>query len=165
MRPATRLLISQQLAAGLLAFALCGAASAQASNTCEFQAATLRVIHPWTRATLVGAKDGVLLMTFQDVAEDDRLIAIETPIASGAELIRSNGEAQALNLPIPKGQVTTLSEEGMHIRLLGLKHKLEVGRSYPLTMVFAKGGTVVGDVDVDYEALPPPACPQGNTCR
>ncbi|MGK2899952.1 MAG: hypothetical protein ACSLE9_14925 [Burkholderiaceae bacterium] len=44
-----------------------------------------------------------------------------------------------------------LSKSGTFIRLLGLRHALGVGRSYPLRLVFERGGAVDADIGVDHE--------------
>ena len=75
-----------------------------------------------------------------------------TPVASGAVLAGAwNGEGMSLR--IPKGKETFLAETGMRLHLTGLKQALELGRSYPLKLVFEKGGTVNVDLSVDYAAL------------
>lgn len=88
-------------------------------------------------------------MKFDEVNVSDRLIGVATPVANGAELIVKNASAP-LNVPIPAGEETVLSEEGTHIRLLGLKHPLFIGRSYPLQLTFGKSGTVNATLNVDY---------------
>ncbi len=51
---------------------------------------------------------------------------------------------------IHEGQTTVLSEAGMHLRLVGLKFPLLVGREYPMTLVFAKAGPIKARLSVDY---------------
>ena len=119
------------------------------ARACEYFTGTLRITHPWTRATLADATSAVLCMKFDEVNVSDRLIGVETPVAGGAELIVKNARAP-LTVPIPQGEETVLSEEGTHIRLLGLKHPLFIGRSYPLALTFEKSGTVNATLNVDY---------------
>jgi copper(I)-binding protein len=91
-------------------------------------------------------------MTFDDVNETERLIAVETPVAAGAELVTA-GVASEVNLLIPAGRETVLSEEGTHIRLLSLKQPLQIGRTYPLRLSFEKAGHVNALLNVDYFRL------------
>ena len=133
--------------------ALCAALVLPQARACEFYTSTLRITHPWTRATEPNATTAVLCMKIDQVTVTDRLIGVETPVASGAELIR-DGASSALNLTLPIGSETLLSEDGMHVRLVGLKHPLLTGRSYPLVLVFAKGGNVNAELNVDYESKP-----------
>ena len=50
---------------------------------------------------------------------------------------------RSLDLAIPRGQVTLLAEHGTALRLLGLTMPLELTRSYPMTLHFAKAGALV----------------------
>lgn len=136
------------LQTGLALGAACVLPSARA---CEFFTTTLRVTHPWTRAT--GEDDFALVnMKFDEVTVTDRLIRVETPVAKHAEL-GGVGGVRELKFVIPEGRETLLSEKGTFIRLSGLNHPLEVARSYPLVLVFEKGGVVNADLSVDYERL------------
>jgi copper(I)-binding protein len=119
------------------------------ARACEYFTGTLRITHPWTRATVPDATSAVLCMKFDEVNVTDRLIGVDTPVAAGAELVQKNASAP-LNVLIPEGVETVLSEEGTHIRLLGLKHPLFIGRSYPLQLSFEKSGTVNAILNVDY---------------
>lgn len=130
------------LAAGL-------ALALPAARACEYFAPTLRVTHPWTRASATGASTAMVSMKFDDVSQDERLIDVQTPVASGAELAGPGAQA-TLDLPIPSGRETLLSASGLHLRLTGLRLQLEVGRSYPLQLTFERGGVVNATLNVDY---------------
>ena len=123
-----------------------------AAHACEFFTTHLRVYRPWSRATAEGDAFAVLCMTFDEVTLSDRLIGVESPVASHAEMGGSNQGAK-IDLLIPAGVDTVLNETGAFIRLMGLRHPLEVGRSYPLRLLFEKGGAVDADIDVDYERI------------
>jgi hypothetical protein len=58
-----------------------------------------------------------------------------------------------IDFPIPAGADTVLGEDGTFIRLLGLKKPLELGRFYPLRLIFDQSGVVDAAVDVSYESL------------
>ena len=134
------------LQAGL---ALGAALIAPRSRACEFYTSTLRVIHPWTRAT--GEETLALVgMKLDEVTQTDRLIGVETPVAGGAQLVR-HGVATDVNLLIPEGSEIVLGEQEAHIQLVELKHPLPFGTSYPLTLVFEKGGTVLARLTVDFD--------------
>ena len=121
-------------------------------RACEYFSSTLRVLHPWARATAEDATFALLCMSFDEVSVTDRLIGVETPVAAGAELA-GLGAPPGLALLIPAGQDTVLSETGLHIRLVGLKHPLEAARSYPLRLIFETGGVVGASLNVDYARL------------
>jgi len=118
-------------------------------QACEYFGTTLRVTHPWTRATADMADEAVLCMRFDEVSRSDRLIGVQTPVATGAVMggVPAGG---AVDLAIPAGRETVLSEAGTHIRLVGLKFPLEVARTYPLQLVFEHGGVIEATLNVDY---------------
>jgi copper(I)-binding protein len=122
------------------------------ARACEFFAPNLRIYRPWSRATATGDAFAVLCMTFDEVTLADRLLEVRTPVAERVVLQRE-GHATPVDLALPIGTSTELDEGGLHLRLLGLKHPLGVGRNYPLEVRFERGGTVVGDFDVIYERL------------
>ncbi|MBR0566852.1 copper chaperone PCu(A)C [Azoarcus sp. L1K30] len=119
------------------------------SRACEYFTTTLRVTHPWTRATTPGANSAILITRFDEVTQPDRLIAVETPVAGRAELV-TGSRAGEIDLEIPQGILTELSEDGTYIRLLDLAHPLKLGRSYPLLLTFENGGIADATLNVDY---------------
>lgn len=129
--------------------ALCASLVVPQARACEYITSTLRITHPWTRATGSDITSAVVCMKFDEVTEADRLIGVETPVAAGAELV-GEGVASGVDLLIPEGQEILLSEDGTHVRLVGLKHPLFMGRSYPLQLMFEKGGVVNTRLTVDY---------------
>ena len=136
----------QLLRAGLAAGAMLALPAARA---CEFFALNLRITHPWTRASMPGATTAIICMRFDEVTLSDRLIGVASPVAESAEMggVMIGGP---VNLAIPADQLLTLTEAGPHIRLIGLRHELAVGREYPLTLVFERSGSVQTSLSVDY---------------
>ena len=138
-----------------LLVALGTAGLAPSAGACDFFSSRLRIWHPWTRATRVDADTARLCMRFDEVQLTDRLIGIETPVAAGARLA-GPGVAQAsqgLSLLIPAGQETTLTEDGLHIELLDLQQPLQIGRSFPLRLIFEFAEPVNAQLNVDYAGL------------
>lgn len=123
-----------------------------AARACEFYSSTLRVTHPWTRATQPGATSAVLCMKFDEVSQADRLIHVASPVAESATMggADSGGQRTGVDFYIPPGQTTLLAEKGRYVLLTGLRHALEVGRSYPLELGFEKGGRFAATLTVDY---------------
>jgi copper(I)-binding protein len=135
------------LQAGLLAGAGGWAAPGRA---CEFFTPQLRITHPWTYATPETAAFAPVFMRIDEVNSSDRLIAVNTPLARSVELAGiSTPKGQGLNLLIERGTELRMSSEGIHLRLVGLLQPLLLSRSYPLTLVFEKGGTVHADLSID----------------
>ena len=120
------------------------------ARACEFFSSTLRITHPWTRATAGDATSAVVCMKFDEVTRADRLIGVETPVAGGAEMGGLSARP-AVDFTIPEGCETLLSEEGTFLRLVGLKFALEVGREHELTLFFESGGVVSASLSVDYD--------------
>lgn len=120
-----------------------------AARGCEYFAPTLRITHPWTRATEPGETVAGVYMKIDDVNRTDRLIGVETPVAGGAEMA-GKATGSAVDLLLPQGQEIELSESGVYIRLTGLKHPLEIARSYPLLLQFEFGGIVNSTLNIDY---------------
>jgi periplasmic copper chaperone A len=164
----------QWLSAGLVLSAPWPASKALA---CETFTNTLRITHPWTRATPASAPYALLGIRFDEVTQDDQLLAVETPVAQavvfaphggahaahgpashrlpGAPSFAAPDNTRPLPLDLPAGSETILGNaelgaSGPHLRLLGLTQDLEVGRSYPMTLTFSKGGTVKVQLSVDY---------------
>lgn len=121
-----------------------------ASRACEVQAEFLRVVHPWTRATAPGDATAVLCMRIDEVTADDRLVGVDTPVAGDAQLVL-DGRVVPLDLPLAAGSQLEMHDRGVHLRLTGLRHPLQTGRSYPLRLQFARSGDVLATLSVDYE--------------
>lgn len=128
---------------------------ARPARACEFFSSHLRIWHPWTRATRVDAETAQVFMRFDEVQQTDRLIGIETPVAAGARLAGPGAPADArgLSLLICEGETLTLAENGLHIELLDLQQPLQIGRSFPMRLVFEAAGTVNATLNVDYAGL------------
>lgn len=122
------------------------------ARACEFFGTNLRITHPWTRASAAGASTAIVSMKFDEVTQADRLIGLETPVAAGAEMGGLRTDSNKLGFALAAGQNYELSEAGVFIRLLGLKHPLELGRSYPLTLVFEHSGAITAELSVDFES-------------
>jgi copper(I)-binding protein len=123
-------------------------------SACEYFAPTLRITHPWTRATGPDANQAIVCMKFDEILQDDRLIAVATPVAARAA-IGGKVARPDVDLPIRSGQELMLEEDGIHIVLQELQQPLYIARSYPLTLVFERGGRVDASLSVDF--LPRPA--------
>ncbi len=122
------------------------------ARACEFFCTTLRVTHPWTRATKAGQTTAVVSMKIDEVLRTDRLIAVETPVAGGAVLAGGDGvDSDSFALVLPAGADTEIGESGPVLKLVGLKVPLEIGRTYDLRLTFEHGGVINADLSVDYE--------------
>lgn len=138
-----------------LLLALAAAPLARPAQACEFFSSRMRIWHPWTRATRVDADTARLCMRFDEVQTTDRLIGLETPVAGGARLAGPGAPegVAGLSLLIPAGRELTLAEDGLHIELLDLQQPLQVGRSFPLRLIFESAEPVNATLNVDYASL------------
>lgn len=119
------------------------------ARACEFFTTSLRITHPWTRASAEADRFAIVNMKFDEVTRTDRLIGVETPVAEGADM----GGLLArptVDFVIPQGQDSALSESGTFLRLVGLKFPLLPGREFPLRLVFEQAGAVATTLTVDY---------------
>ena len=104
----------------------------------------------WARATPPKAPTGAGYLTITDTgSEGDTLIAVSTPAAETSELHImevKNGimtmHPVAGGIKIPAGGTVTLAPGGYHLMFIKLKHDLKQGEELPVTLTFAKAGTV-----------------------
>jgi hypothetical protein len=116
---------------------------------CQTPLGILTLVHPWTRATSPDATTAAVCMGFEEVEAEDWLIGASSSVAESAEM-GGEGARKDVRFRIAKGQSSALSEAGTYLKLVGLKFPLEVGRSFPLTLVFEKTGTVQASLSIDY---------------
>jgi copper(I)-binding protein len=140
------------LRAGLVVGALGAIGIGFESQAHEIITSTLRITHPWSRATQEGDTFAVLCMRFDEVSEADRLILVQTPMAERAEMAGAHS-GPTVDFAIPAGEETYLSDHdaGTYVLLSGLKAPIEIGRSYRLMLGFEKGGTYTTTFSVDFE--------------
>jgi copper(I)-binding protein len=119
------------------------------ARACEFFAAHLKIVHPWSRATREDATSVAVSMTFDEVTQTDRLIGAESPVCTGAEIGGIDAKP-FVNFLIPEGQTTVMSESSTYLRLVGLQFELPYGREYPLTLIFQKSGRLAAKLTIDY---------------
>jgi periplasmic copper chaperone A len=140
-----RVLLLGGLASGL-------AAGIRPTRACEIDARFLRIVHPWTRAARASDAFAIVCMSFEDVSVTDRLVGVVSPVATRAVL--QQGDQQGpVDFLLPAGQASALTEEGVHVRLLGLRQPLEIGRVYPMALHFEQSGVVDAELTVDLERL------------
>jgi periplasmic copper chaperone A len=130
------------------------AAFAQTAGNSE-----INVEQPWARATPAGAMTGAVYMTLTNKTKDaDRLTAASSDVAAKVqihEMAIENGimkMRQLVNgLAIPAGGSVTLKPGGFHVMLIGLKKRLIAGQTLPLTLTFAKAGSI--SITVPIQAI------------
>jgi len=145
MRMTTRLaLLGLGPLLGLGTF-LAGAASAE-----DFTAGSLKIGHPWSRATPNGAKVAGGYLTVTNTGSEADTLTGGTFDASGAvELHVMSMEGGVMKmapveggLAIKPGETVTLKPGGYHLMFTGLKQGLTKGETVKGTLTFAKAGPV-----------------------
>lgn len=115
-----------------------------------FTVGDIEIGHPWSRATLPGAKVATGYASFKNNgAEPDRLIAVSAEIAGRGEIHEmavSDGVMTMRplkdGLEIPAGGEVKLEPGSYHIMFMDLGAPAVEGQKFKGTMTFEKAGTV-----------------------
>ena len=144
----------------LVALAAAGAALAALAH--DYAAGSVKIAHPWARATVAGQRAGGAFLKLQNTGSTpDRLIGGSTPAAERVELHTMSLEGTVMRMrevdaiDIPPGQTVELKPGQLHLMLQGLKAPLAVDTKVPLTLKFEKAGEV--QVELKVEAMGPGA--------
>ena len=127
------------------------------------QTAPIEVQNSWARATSASQTVGGVFLTLTDHGAPDRLLSASSPVADHLELHKTVEEAGVMKmLPIPAldlatGQSVELKPGSYHLMVMGLKHSLEKGASFPVTLQFEKAGAVTAMVTVQAAGAGGPA--------
>jgi copper(I)-binding protein len=109
--------------------------------------AGLEVQQAWARAS-GGTTGAAYFSVLNRGSARDRLVTVRTPVAEKAELHESKMENGIMTmrpvgpLTIEPGQLAVLKPGADHVMLMGLKHPLKEGDSFPIILTFEKGGDV-----------------------
>jgi copper(I)-binding protein len=129
----------------------------------DFKAGALKLDHPWTRATAGSVGAGYVTIINTGKAAD-QLVSASSPVAAKTEIhsmTMDGGVMKMRPLPnglvLPAGKTTALKPGGYHIMLIGLKAPLVEGKLVPLTLNFAKTGTVKVEMKVEAAGATEPA--------
>ena len=142
------------LSAAALASALLFSQTASAH---EFKQGDLTIGHPWSRATLPGAKVAAGYLTVKNAGSTpDRLISVTADIAGKGEIHEMTVKDGVMNmrpladgLEIPAGGEVKLEPGSYHLMFMGLKEPAVEGVKFPGTLTFEKAGTVKIEFAVD----------------
>ena len=137
-----------------------------AASAISAQTGQLEVDNAWARATPGKSAIGAAYVTIHSPTAD-KLVAASTPVAKKAELHTMSMSGMVMkmrpvaSIDIPAGQAVTLQPGGFHIMLMGLKHPLKAGQTFPLTLTFTKAGAQTVNVAVEkIGAMGPTPAPQ-----
>jgi copper(I)-binding protein len=153
--------MNKTLTKTLCALALAAVALAAAAHS--YTAGTLKIAHPWSRATVPGQPGGGFLKIENTGKTADRLLGGSTPVAERVELhtmamdgnVMRMREVQSIDLP--PGQTVALEPGRLHLMLMGLKAPLKADTKVPLTLKFEKAGEVKVELKVEAADFGGPA--------
>jgi copper(I)-binding protein len=132
-----------------------------------FTVGAIEISGGFSRATLPNAPVGGGYITITNIGtEDDTLIGASSPVAEDVQLHQMKMEGDVMKMsampdgiPVPAGQTVTLEPGGLHLMMMGLKQPLVENDAVPVTLTFAKAGTVeivllVGSANADHPEHP-----------
>ncbi|HSD39375.1 MAG TPA: copper chaperone PCu(A)C [Rhodocyclaceae bacterium] len=143
---------------------VCLSLLALACNAHEYTLGSIKIGHPWARATTPGAQTGGGYLKLENNGAADRLVSISTNVSEAAELHSMSMEGNVMKMEkldkgveLPAGKTIELKPGSLHIMLVGLKAPLKEGTSFPLKLKFEKAGEVTVDVKVESLTAAPAA--------
>ena len=121
----------------------------------DFTVGTLKIEHPWSRATAKTAPTGLVYMVIEnDGKVVDRLLSASSPVAELVMLhthIDNNGVMEmreVKSIDIAPASEVKLAPNSLHIMLIGLKAPLMKDQKFPLTLTFEEAASVTVQVEV-----------------
>ena len=135
------------------AMVVCGLALGAVSAQANDMVGDIMVEQAWSRASagLVGNGAAFMIVSNEGLAAD-RLLKAASPVAEKVELhthVMEDGVMKMRpvdGIDLNPGAMVELKPGGFHVMLLGLKAPLVEGNTFPLTLTFAKAGTLTTDV-------------------
>lgn len=118
-------------------------------------AGDLDLAHFWVRASIGKLTNSAAYVMIKNKGgAADRLVSASSPLANKVELHEHIMEGDIAKMrpvagvDVPAGGMAELKPGGYHIMIMGLKEPLKEGTTFPLTLTFAKGGSVKLEVPV-----------------
>ena len=145
--------------------ALCAALAVSPALAHDYTVGSLKIGHPWARATPKGASVGGGYMTITNTGTaSERLTGGSSAVAQSFEVheMKMDGGVMkmrpvARGIEIKPGQTVTLDPDGYHLMLVRLKEQLKQGSRFKATLEFAKAGKVEVDFVVEGMGAKAPA--------
>lgn len=139
-----------------LAFAMVASSTPVQAN--DFASGDIAIGHPYTHPTPGVVPTAITYFTISNSGDrPDRLVGVEVSDFEGATLHRTeitDGIASMLpqsdGVVIPPGKTVAFEPNGLHVMLQGLGgDPIELGESFPATLVFERAGRIDIVIDVD----------------
>jgi periplasmic copper chaperone A len=128
-------------AAGLLLMLMAPAAAHEHTHK------SIKIVHPWVPETEAGQVSLRVTLKNEGV-KAERLLGASTPIATDVTMVLGKG-GKPSGFAIPAYGELSLSSDGPHLLLSGLKKPLRAYEDFELTFRFEKAGSVKVDVVVE----------------
>jgi len=150
--------LHKKLSRVFLSFLILGSASAQ-----DFNLKQLHISHPFAHPTVTGAPSGAAYFTLENIGhKSDSLIQLTSPIAQSVTLHSMSTDHGIMRMrevttftiaPGKKWDMSASNDDAhsYHVMLMGLKHPLKVGDTFPLTLTFKKSGRLTLLVKVEEQ--------------
>lgn len=146
----------KRIATFLLTLSLSIMAFGSLATAHEQKVGDLILHHAWSRANPAGAKSGAVFVIIENTGDSaDQLLGVTTDVAAMSEVHQMSMANDIMTmkpagqLEIPPHAKVELKPHGLHIMLMGLKKRFAEGDTFPVTLTFAKAGTVTLQVVVD----------------
>jgi periplasmic copper chaperone A len=130
--------------------------SAATASAHEYAFGTVKVVHPWTRATPPGAATGAgYLKLVNSGLTPVRLIGGTTPVAQRIEIHVMSMDGGVMRMrptqgvDIAPGATAELKPGGLHLMLIGLNRQLMPEEMVPVTLMFADGAKISFELYVE----------------
>jgi copper(I)-binding protein len=121
----------------------------------DYQLKSLRIDHPFARATPPGADSGGVYLTIQNQgATADKLVGAHSPAAGTVQIHTMSMDGGVMRmreipvLDLQPGATVALKPGGYHLMMLALKHPLAAGDKLPVTLTFEHAGSIAVIVPV-----------------
>ncbi len=149
-----RTLANQRLASAAARACIAGmslAIAATAPAAHEIELRDLTIVHPYTfELSRTESADTPVFMTIHNHGSvPDRLLAASSPLAERAEIGAPQGEHPERGIALEPGGTVTLTAQGSHITLVGMKESLSGYETFPLWLEFERAGKVEVEVMVE----------------
>lgn len=118
--------------------ALLAGVAASTARAHSYTIGAIEIGHPWAEPS-TGDVAAVFMALANMSDKPDRLVGATTPIAD-AVTFQDYGNRPVAAFDLPPKQPVALRPAGRHIVLQGLKRRLVVGDSFPLTLSFVGAG-------------------------
>ncbi len=142
--------------------------AAPQSEPVPVDAGAIMVEQAWARASPGNATSGAAYVTLIGAHQADALVGLSTEIAAVSEVHESFVDNSVMKmravprLPVPAGRTVMLAPGGYHVMMMGLKHPLVAGQSFPLTLRFEHAPPVTVTVLVRAIGQDAPAADHGS---